>query len=411
MIGVEEAIRLITENARRLESETVTLAAAAGRWTSKPVVARTTNLPFRASAMDGYAVRFADAAGDARLKVTGVAAAGAPFSGEVTKGEAVRIFTGAAVPTGADHVVIQEDVTRDGDEITVREEQAEPGNIRPPGEDFREGETIVPAGTRLSPISVALAASANYREIDVSRRPRVFFFGNGDELIAPGGGEIAPGQIISSTPFGFMPLIEEFGAEAFDGGIARDTIESIGDAIERAAAGRADIIVPLGGASVGDYDLVKPAFKERGFELLFEKVAVKPGKPAWLARRGGTYALGLPGNPASSFACAHLFLAPLIRNLSGAADPSPAPIVARLAQPLAKNGVRAHYLRAEYRVDNEGRLVARAFANQDSALLSPFAAANCLIVRPPNAPAAGVGDMVDLIAFAAPAPLASKRRG
>lgn len=396
MLTVEEALEIIKKAARPAPAERVAVAEAAGRIAAEPVHARVTHLPYRASAMDGYALRWQDArAAGARLRVVGEAAAGAPFARAVGAGEAVRIFTGGVAPEGADHVVIQEEVERRGEDIVILKEQRAPGNIRAPGEDFQAGDLLVRAGERISPIMASLIASANVAEIAVRRRPRIFFFGNGDEL-APPGADLKLGQVISSTPAGFAPLVAAFGAEAVFGGVAADSLAGVRDMIDRALAETADIIAPLGGASVGDYDLVKPAFRECGFEFLFEKIAVKPGKPTWFARRERTLALGLPGNPASTFACALLFMKPLLRAMLGETEPEGERFCARLTAALPKNGPREHYLRARYAIDETGAARVEAFANQDSSLLSPFAHANCLIIRRANAPAAREGELVEV---------------
>lgn len=398
MISVDEALALIAENANALPAETLAIGDAIGRYAAASVAAQITNLPYRASAMDGYAVRFEDANESGQsLTVIGEAPAGAPFDGAIGEGEAVRIFTGGIVPDGADHVIIQEDVSRNGDTITVTDQQKAPGNIRAPGQDFQTGDPLINAGEIVTPLRAALIASGNVAELSMTKRPLIYFFGNGDELRTPGSQDIAPGQVISSTPFGLSGLIERFGGHSTYGGVATDTLDSVGAMIDAAMSAGANVITPLGGASVGDYDLVRPAFEKRGFEIIFHKIAVKPGKPTWLAKKGDTLALGLPGNPGSAFACAHLFLAPLIRQLAGANDPSNTFPAAKLAGPLQANGGRAHYLRAHYDIDDEGTLRVAPFAKQDSSLLMPFARANCLLKREANASAAGEGDVVEVL--------------
>lgn len=397
MISVDEALQIIRKTARLTPAEEVAIADAAGRTVAEAVLARITHLPYRASAMDGYAVRHVDASkAGARLSVVGEAAAGAPFARPIEAGEAVRIFTGGVVPDGADHVVIQEEVERSGDKIVVTAEQDEPGNIRPPGADFHEGDELVRPGDLLTPIKASWIASANVAKISAHKRPRVFYFANGDELAAPGA-DLKLGQVISSTPAGFGPLIASFGAEAAFGGVASDSVESVRAMIDKALEWDADLITPLGGASVGDYDLVKPAFRESGFDFLFEKIAVKPGKPTWFAQTDKTLALGLPGNPASTFACAILFVRPLLRAMLGDSKPRARRMPAKLSTPLPKNGPREHYLRALYATDREGAVRAEAFSNQDSSLLTPFVNANCLIRRAPNAPAAEPDDLVEIL--------------
>ena len=398
LISVDDALALIAKHANALTAETLAIGDVIGRRSAVSVAAQITNLSYRASAMDGYAVHFEDVkdAGQS-LTVIGEAPAGAPFAGKIGAGETVRIFTGAIVPEGSDHVVIQEDVTRNGDLITINETQAAPGNIRAPGQDFQTGDPLIDAGEIITPLRAALIASGNVAEIPVTRRPLVYLFSNGDELRAPGSKDIAPGQVISSTPFGLAGLIEQAGGRSLYGGVARDTVESIEAIIDKALSAGANVITPLGGASVGDYDLVKPAFEKHGFEFVFQKIAVKPGKPTWLAKKGEALALGLPGNPASAFACALLFLTPLIRQLSGARESDHQFVPAKLAAPMRANGEREHYLRGHYEVDQEGTLRVATFTKQDSSLLMPFARANCLVKRAANADAAPEGSVVEIL--------------
>jgi len=397
MVTVDEALALILSHAPAPEVERVGIAAAIGRTVAAPVFALTANLPFRASAMDGYASRFGDANKGARLRIIGVAAAGTPFQGALGPNDVVRIFTGGVAPSGADHVIIQEDVTREGEFIVVASEQPQPANIREPGEDFRLGDVILQGGVRVTPIMAALAASANAADFFVARRPRVFFFGSGDELVAPGSTETRDGKVISSTPYAISALLDEFGAEPIDGGVARDNFESLDEMFGRAIEAGADIITPIGGASVGDHDLVRGAATKRGFSFVFEKIAVKPGKPTWLARDQRRLVLGLPGNPASALVCAILFLAPLIRKMTGARSAAWETTRALLGAPLDKNGPREHFLRAKAFIDERGAVRVRSFPNQDSALLSPLANANCLIRRFSSAPAAAVDEIIEIV--------------
>jgi len=383
MISVDEARSFILDGVKTLDVESIALDECAGRIAGVDVLARMTQPPFAASAMDGYAVRFADAQTGATLRVIGEAPAGAPFDGAVGEGEAVRIFTGGVVPAGADHVVIQEDVARSGETIAIIDAQNAPRHIRLAGIDFHEGDVLAQRGAVLNEVHGALFAAANIARVDVIRRPRVAIFSNGDELVEPGGA-LKAGQIVNSNHYALSALVKSWGGEATYLGCASDSEDAIAAMFEKAR--NADIIVPVGGASVGDYDFVKSAFRKCGGEILFEKVAVRPGKPTWFGRIGPARIVGLPGNPASAIVTATLFVRPLIAALGGA-DPKALESTAPLSAPLPANGPRESYLRAVY----DGEEIAPA-PNQDSSLLRPFADANALIRRPPNGPALAAGD-------------------
>jgi len=345
--------------------------------------------------MDGYAVRFADQNPGSKLRVIGEAPAGTPHQGKVSAGEAVRIFTGGAVPKGADHVVIQEDVTRDGDEIIIEQPQERPRNIRPAGVDFSKGDMLVKAGERLHELHGAILAAANVPEVSVRRRPKVALFSNGDELREPGA-ELEPGENINSNHFALTALAEQWGGEMTNLGCAADQENVVKSFFEKAQG--ADIILPIGGASVGDYDFVKPAFVAAGGKIVFEKIAVKPGKPTWFGIFGDARVIGLPGNPASAIVCAALFMQPLVRRLAGEAqDAAVSFFTARSETPLSANGGREAYLRGEIVAESDGPLRVRAAGNQDSSLLFPFTSANALIRRRPNAPAIAVDDEVEIV--------------
>lgn len=388
MLSVEEAIAAVLEGAAPLGADAVNIGDLVGRIAAEEVKAKMTQPPFAASAMDGYAVRFADMKPGAVLKVIGEAPAGAPFSGHLGKGEAVRIFTGGVVPDGADHVVIQEDVTRNGDAATIKEIQEKPRNIRAAGIDFKKGDVLAAARTRLHEIHGAIFAAANIPNIPVYRRPRAAVFSNGDELMEPGA-VLKPGQIINSNHYALCAMLESWGGEAVYLGCASDSEASIRGFFKRGC--EADVIIPIGGASVGDYDYVKSAFAEEGGKMRFEKVAVRPGKPTWCGKLGSSRVVGLPGNPASAIVTAALFVQPLIRRLAGEAWAAPF-TTARLATSLSANGGREAYLRA---LVKDG--AATPASNQDSSLLLPFGDANALIRRPAHAMAAIVGDDVEFV--------------
>jgi molybdopterin molybdotransferase len=376
---------------RRLADEAVPLAQARGRILAQPVVALRDQPPFAVSAMDGYAVRAADTPG--ALQLVGESAAGRGFVGTLAAGQTVRISTGAPVPDGADAVAIQEDVTRDGDAITAPPTQFDL-NVRPRAGDFARGAVLLEAGRRLDGVSLSLAAAAGDAGLRVKRRPRIAILSSGDELVAPGETP-GPFQIFESGTIGVGALIEQWGGIAERLAIARDDQAAIAEAAERGLREH-DLLVVIGGASVGDHDHAKPALRKLGLETLVDKIAVRPGKPTWFGVTPLGPVLGLPGNPASALVCAQLFLWPLMQRMAGRSGEVRFQ-AARLAQALPANGNREHYLRARLAPDAEGRLVAHAHEDQDSSLLSVFAAANALIRLLPGAPAQAPGALVQVL--------------
>jgi molybdopterin molybdotransferase len=387
MISLEAAQSQLLALATPLPVETVPLLDAAGRWAAQDVIAKRTQPARPLSAMDGYAM----AAGSAGpWRVIGESAAGRPFRGDVAAGEAVRIFTGAAIPPGADAVVIQENVERDGDAIRVSAAHLPVAgrHIRRQGSDFQCGDVLVRTGERLTPARIALAASGGHGELRVRRRPRVAITATGDELVPPGieaGADLLPE---SNTPM-VAAMIHDFQCKINIIGIISDNLSELVEAIGSADA---DLLVTMGGASVGDHDLVRPALEQCGASLDFWKVAMRPGKPVMAGRLGGMMVLGLPGNPVSAFVTALLFVRPLISALGGASAPLPRTITMRLAAPLPANGDRTDHLRAAMIPDG-----VRPVGPDDSAAMGGLAAANCLIVRPPSAPPANAGDDVPVI--------------
>ena len=376
---------------RAIPTETVPLSAAGGRVLAQPFDALHDQPPFAASAMDGYAVR--DATPGARYRVVGEAAAGHGWAGTLGQGKALRIFTGAPVPEGATQVVIQEDVTRDGDEITLKE-NLDPGpHIRPAGGDFRKADRSCHVATRLTPAHIALAAAMGHGSLTVARRPDVAIMATGDELVPPGDAP-GPDQIVASNVYGLKAMAEAAGATARLMPIARDTKDSLSACF--ALAADADLIVTVGGASVGDHDLVGAVAASLGMERAFYKIAMRPGKPLMAGRMGDAILLGLPGNPVSALVCGQLFMVPMIRSLLGLA-PDPLPLRrAPLAVDVPANGPREHFMRAA--LHPEGL---RPVDNQDSSLLTRLATADVLLVRPPHDPARVKGDMMhytDIIA-------------
>jgi molybdopterin molybdotransferase len=401
MISVEEALKRVLASAEApLEEETVALQAGYGRVLAHDLKALRTQPPFPNSAMDGYAIRSADAASAATtLTMVGESAAGRAFEGAVGPGEAVRIFTGAPMPDGADTIVIQEDVQREGECIRLSAVVPAGDNLRPAGMDFHAGDILIPAGRRLGPRDVALAAAANHTDLMVRRRARVAILATGDELVAPGG-MLGPAQIVASNNFAVAGLVEAYGGVAIDLGIAIDELKATQAAISRAGDAKADVLVTLGGASVGDYDLVQKALVSSGMELGFWRIAMRPGKPLMHGRLGPMRVLGLPGNPTSSMVCSILFLRPLLRALHGEPEPGADPSQpGRLAVDVPANGARQDYMRASLSRDAEGILIATPANAQDSSLVKTMARADGLIVRPPNAKAAKGADPCRVIPF------------
>ncbi len=398
LLSVEAALALLLAGAVPLPAELVNLDAAANRVTAAPLEALLTQPPFDASAMDGYAARAGDVTTvPCDLRLIAEAAAGHPFEGFVGAGEAVRIFTGAAVPNGADAVVIQEVVTRDGARITVRDHVSTGDNIRAKGGDFRSGDPLIATGRRLTPRDLLVAAGSGHAKLAVHRRPRVAILATGDELV-PSGTIPGSGQIVSSIPLGLSAMVAVAGGLPIQLGIARDDLADLDSRI--AAAGDADILVTIGSASVGDHDLIGKALQARGLDLAFWKIAMRPGKPLLVGRLGAQRVLGLPGNPVSAMMCAHVFLVPLIRALSGLAPSARATVQAVAAEPIPDNGPRQHYIRVrlERRTDTAHGPplppLARPVSSQDSSLVRLLAAADGLLIRPPNARALPAGAAV-----------------
>lgn len=392
LLPVDEAMRRLLEAAVPVtESETLPLAECDGRVLSADLIARLTQPPFDASAMDGYALRSADAAAiGSVLTVIGQAAAGHAFTGTVGEGQAVRIFTGAPVPQGADTILIQEDAeVLEGGKIRTAFDVTAGRHIRPRGQDFTEGEAALTAGRELGFTDLTLAAAMNHAALTVYRRPRIAILATGDELLPPGSAP-QPAQIIASNTFGVAALARQAGAEVLDLGIIADDDRLIRAAIGKAVAAKVDVLVTLGGASVGDLDLVQAALKAEGMQLDFWRIAMRPGKPLMVGSIGAMQVLGLPGNPVASLVCGLLFLEPLLRSIARRA-PLQRTTTARTATPLKANDHRQDYLRARFSTDENGLLVAEAHAKQDSSMMKILAHSDGLIVRPPNAPAAAAG--------------------
>ncbi len=396
MLSVEQALERILETLHPLPAEQVAVADALGRVLAVDVAARRTQPPAAVSAMDGYAVRAADVKSvPATLKIIGEAPAGDMFAGTVGAGETVRIFTGGLVPDGADAIVIQENTEAGDGTVTVLESVADGAFVRPAGLDFTEGQVRLKAGRALTARDVGLAAAMNVPWLMVRRRPRVAILVTGDEIVMPGD-PIGPSQIVSSNSIALAAAIRVFGGEPCMLGIAPDDRDALA-AMASGAAG-ADLLLTSGGASVGDHDLVQSVLGEIGFELGFWKIAMRPGKPLIFGHVGDTPVLGLPGNPVSALVCAMVYLRPALARMLGADEAEAAPrLTACLTEPLGENDERQDYLRAKLGNVADGSLVVTPFSKQDSSMLAMLAAADCLIVRAPHAPALDAGAAVAVL--------------
>ncbi len=390
MISFDEALAKLSDLCPKRPTQTVHIDNALGARLAAPVMAKISRPPANVSAMDGYAVRLADVRqANTKLSMIGAAPAGTPFDQTLGQGQTVRIFTGGELPDGADHIIPQEDTLANGNTITIIPASDRIRSVRLKGLDFEEGDKILDQGARLGPAELAITAAANCDELPVYKRPVIALLANGDEL-KPAGTHLKRGEIISSNPTALSALIRQWGGDPINLGIAGDTIKSIQSYIAKAKT--ADIIVPIGGASVGDHDHMFTAFEQLGFTSVFRKVAVKPGKPTWCSVKDGQSVLGLPGNPASALVCAHLFLKPLVTGV-----PAHSFANAQLTEPLPKSGPRAEFLRSRAAINASGQLLVSPLSDQDSSLLHPFLEANVLLYRPANTREANIGESVPVL--------------
>ena len=395
LLSVAEARARLLHQAHRLSTETVPIGDAGGRVLGAPLEATRTQPPFDVSAMDGFAVQAGDVAAlPSTLKIVGQAAAGHGFTGTVQSGEAVRIFTGAPLPKGADAIVVQENTHHTASSVVVVDGMADPGHIRRCGSDFSSGQRLLEAGAILNARNLTLAAAMGHGSLCVVRRPRVAVLATGDELVMPG--DVAGAdQIVCSNPFGVAELATQSGAVTQFAGIARDEREDLTAKIR--AVQDCDVLVTIGGASVGDHDLVGPVMRDLGMALDFWRIAMRPGKPLMYGRLGPLHVLGLPGNPVSSLICARIFLVPMIAKLLGKPIASEVMMRATVGCSLDANGPREHYMRATSKRLANGQVEVTPVFSQDSSLLSPLSAADVLIVRPPHDGHVEKGALVDVL--------------
>lgn len=398
MLSVRDAHSRVIAAFEALPAEMVSVADAAGRVLAVPPAARLTQPPADLSAMDGYAVRAADVpTAPGTLTLVGQAPAGGSYDQVLQAGEAVRIFTGGPLPAGADSIVIQEDTKADGAKISILEAPRPGRHVRKAGLDFKAGDSPFAAGRLLTSRDVALAAAMNLPWLSVHRKPRIAILSTGDELVMPGE-PVGRNQIVSSSGIAVAALVRGWGGEPTLFDIARDDAKLIENRI--AAGAQHDLLITLGGASVGDHDLVQAALKAQGFAMDFWRIAMRPGKPLMFAARERARVLGLPGNPVSTMVCALLFLKPAIDKMLGQSGDLLGTQPARLAADVKQNDQREDYVRASARCDAEGSLVVEPHPVQDSSMLSVLAGANALLVRPPHDPARAKGEIVQIIDLA-----------
>ncbi len=395
MISLEEALEKVTNGVEPLTTELVSIAEAHGRVLAEDVESRFTQPPSAVSSMDGYAVIAADTqTTPASLDLIGESAAGGSYDGLVTSGKTVRIFTGAPLPQGADAVVMQENTERDGNRVKILEGVGQGNFIRPAGMDFNQGEVLLPKGRRLSARDIGLAAAMNRPWLTVTRRPRIAILATGNEVVMPGD-PVGPNQILSSNSLSLAAMVRAFGGEPLNLGIAKDDENSLHLMV--AGAEKADLLITIGGASVGDYDLVQSVLGKEGLKLDFYKVAMKPGKPLIFGHVKGTPILGLPGNPVSANVTGLIFMRAAMEVMLGRPFAGLETTTAPLTVDVPENGPRKEFMRATIETTKDGAWGVNPFEAQDSALLARLAAADCLVIRPPHASAAKAGERVEII--------------
>lgn len=395
LLPVEAALQAILARVPAVTTETVPLREAAGRVLASPLVASHDQPPFDASAMDGYAVRAADVAELVRLKVIGMSQAGAGFAGPVGAGEAVRISTGAPLPAGTDTVIMQEEAVREGDLVRFTAPARLGHSVRPRGNDFATGQVLIEAGTRLTPMQIAVAAAANAPTLPVARRPRIAVMATGDELVLPGT-PLGADQIVASNSFGLSAMLSPYAGTITDHGIIRDDRQILQRRLAEAFAGEPDILITTGGASVGEHDMVQDVLMELGVSLDFWRINMRPGKPLMFGVRGKTLVFGLPGNPVSAMVTAIVFIKPALRAWTGVEEPTP--WVLPLVASTPRNTARRHYMRARLLRTDAG-LTLEPIAQTDSGHTSSMAGADMLIIQPENDPGQPAGTLVSALAI------------
>jgi molybdopterin molybdotransferase len=394
LMPVETALDIILKSVRPLQVETIALGKALGRVLAVPIYAKRDQPPFAASAMDGYAVQYADViALPANLKIIGTSAAGHAFKGKLRQGTVVRILTGAPLPSGADTVVIQENTQREGDTIKVITHTPQAKNIRRAGLDFAKGDLLVAANTKLTPRDIGLLAAGNAATIKVYRRAKVVLFTTGDELVLPGTRPRAD-QIVSSNSHTIAAMLQSFGVDVVNLGIVKDNLKATITAVKKGLS--ADVLLTTGGASVGDHDYVQEAFKASGIKIGFWKIALRPGKPFMYGRKGKTRVMGLPGNPVSALVTARIFLKPLLNAFANLPTLEPS-TTAILQGTLPANDHRQDYIRATLSTATDGRRTVSPFETQDSSMQRTMQLSHALIIRPPDAAPVQNGDTISVL--------------
>lgn len=392
LLPVPEALETILNSTRQLKTETISIHNALGRVTAEDIRSNLTQPPFAASAMDGYAVHFEDI--DRPLTLIGESQAGQSFSGTVKVGQTVRIFTGAPLPKGADTIIMQENTSRDGDQITIAECRAKGINIRAAGEDFKNGDVLVDKATKITARQIAVITAGNVARIKVYKKPKVAILSTGDELLDVGS-EIGPDKIVNSNVPLFMALVEENGGIPINLGTARDTLDDLKAKI--AMVKDVDIFVSIGGVSAGDYDIIQDVLKDAGLKVDFWKVAMQPGKPIVYGDYNGIHYYGMPGNPSSAYVCFVNFMLPAMNKMQGLSEFGYSSSHAILDHDVKKGSGRMNFMRAIYRENKDGTKSVTSEFSQSSARLKTMSDANCLLVRDVNAPEVKSGDLLKII--------------